>query len=109
MPTLTDLRLIAPAISDVRTILELLSDSPQRFLLPQLRVLDLRQQSLVRLDFDLLCTALSARCSQIKIFRCISDYANEPPDADVLDNLRALAAQYGTEIHIGRGAGPNYV
>ncbi|KAJ7192152.1 hypothetical protein C8J57DRAFT_1265289, partial [Mycena rebaudengoi] len=41
MPTLADLGLIEFAISNVTTVLELLSYSPQRFLLPQLRALDL--------------------------------------------------------------------
>ncbi|KAJ7229646.1 hypothetical protein C8J57DRAFT_1534401 [Mycena rebaudengoi] len=109
MPTLADLRLITLAIGDPTVFLELLSCSPQRFILPQLRVLELRPQSLVRSEFDLLCTTLSARCTQIKTFRYILPHCNSSPDADVLDNLRALAAEYGTEIYIGHGDGPNYV
>ncbi|KAJ7229627.1 hypothetical protein C8J57DRAFT_1251820 [Mycena rebaudengoi] len=108
MPTLADLRLITLAIGDPTVFLELLSCSPQRFILPQLRVLELRPQSLVRSEFDLLCTTLSARCTQIKTFRYILPHCNSSPDADVLDNLRALAAEYGTEIYIGHGDGPNY-
>jgi hypothetical protein len=109
MPTLADLRLITLAIGDPTVFLELLSCSPQRFILPQLRVLELRPQSLVCSEFDLLCTTLSARCTQIKTFRYILPHCDSSPDADVLDNLRALAAEYGTEIHIGHGDGPNYV
>jgi hypothetical protein len=59
MPTLADLSVIAFAISDVTTVLELLSYSPQRFLLPQLRVLELRLSCLIHSDVDLLCTTLS--------------------------------------------------
>ncbi|KAJ7198442.1 hypothetical protein C8J57DRAFT_1487499 [Mycena rebaudengoi] len=108
MPTLADLSLIELVISDVTTVLELLSYSPQRFLLPQLRGLNLTFVSLARSDFDLLCTALSARRSQIKTFRCVLSHSAPAPDADVLDKLRALAAEYGMEIHIGHGPGPNY-
>ncbi|KAJ7275110.1 hypothetical protein C8J57DRAFT_1714809 [Mycena rebaudengoi] len=109
MPTLADLSLIELAISDVTTVLELLSYSPQRFLLPQLRGLNLDSVFPVRSDFDLLCTALSARRSQIKTFRCVLSHPAPAPDADVLDNLRALATEYGMEIHIGHVDGPNYV
>ncbi|KAJ7204617.1 hypothetical protein C8J57DRAFT_1542183 [Mycena rebaudengoi] len=109
MPTLADLRLITLAIGDPTVFLELLSCSPQRFILPQLRVLELRLQSLVRSEFDLLCTTLSARCTQIKTFQYILPHCDSSPDADVLDNLRVLAVEYGTKIYIGHGDGPNYV
>ncbi|KAJ7236154.1 hypothetical protein C8J57DRAFT_1530258 [Mycena rebaudengoi] len=107
IPTLVDLSLIA--LGNPAVFLELLSSSPHRFLLPQLHVLTLSSVSLIHSHFNLLCTALSARRSQIKTFRYIMPPSALAPDAGVLDNLHALAAEYGMEIHIGHGSGPNYV
>ncbi|KAJ7254934.1 hypothetical protein C8J57DRAFT_1346904, partial [Mycena rebaudengoi] len=58
---------------------------------------------------DLRLITLAIGDPNIKTFRYILPHCDSSPDADVLDNLRALAAEYGMEIHIGHGDGPNYV